>query len=356
MKLDYPANKLQIVIADDGSTDDTVKIVRAYKRKYDKNNKLQLFRQQNGGKADVLNNAIRSVVTGKLVMCLDADSLIAPDAVKKSVEYFRDRRIVALASNVNIIENGTILGLVQRIEYLISYHMKKAQTFYNIEYIIGGIGSTFRRSMLDKVNLYDSNTMTEDIDLTMKIIAKGNKTHRVAFAPDVLTYTEAVPSLSSLIVQRFRWKYGRLQTFLKNYKLFFSTKRTHTRLLTWFILPYALFQEASFIIEPIIVTFIIGISIYYNTPQTLLSALIVISAYIIFNIASTAHLSVKEKIRLSILAPSMYLLLYILTIVEYAALIKSIIQLPNLKKSISKDKVTWASPERSGAAQSVKLS
>lgn len=356
MKIDYPANKLQIVIADDGSTDDTVEIVRAYKLKYDKNNKLQLFRQQNGGKADVLNNAIRNVATGKLVMCLDADSLIAPDAVKKSVEYFRDRRIVALASNVNIMENGTILGLVQRFEYLISYHMKKAQTFYNIEYIIGGIGSTFRRSMLNKVNLYDSNTMTEDIDLTMKIIAKGNKSNRVAFAPDVLTYTEAVPSFSSLIVQRFRWKYGRLQTFLKNYRIFFSRKRTHTRLLTWFILPSALVQEALFIIEPVIVTFIIAISIYYNSPSSLITALTVITVYIIFNIASTTHLSIKEKMRLSILAPSMYVLLYILAIVEYAALVKSLVRLPKLKNSISKDKVTWASPERSGAAQTAKLS
>lgn len=355
MKIEYPANKLQIIIADDGSTDDTAKIVRKYKRTHDKDNKLQIFSQINGGKADVLNNAIRKMATGKLVMCLDADSLIAPDAVEKAVAYFRDRRIVALASNVNIMENGTILGLAQRFEYLISYHMKKAQSFYNIEYIIGGIGSMFRRSMLDKVNLYDTNTMTEDIDLTMKIIAKGNKRTRVAYAPDALTYTEAVPSFKSLITQRFRWKYGRMQTFLKNYQVFFSTNKKHTKVLTWFILPYAIIQELLFIVEPIIITTIIGVSIYYQNLETILVALVIISAYIIFNIYSTAHLTQREKLRLSFFAPSMYVFLYLLSIVEYMALMHAIIKLPKLKDSISRDKVTWKSPERSGAAQKAGL-
>jgi biofilm PGA synthesis N-glycosyltransferase PgaC len=193
--------------------------------------------------------------------------------------------------------------------------------------------------------------MTEDIDLTMKIIARGNKKTRVAYAHDVITYTEAVPSLSSLITQRFRWKYGRMQTFLKNSSLFFSTSKNHTRLLTWFILPFAIVQEAMFIIEPVIITFIIGISIYYHNPGTLLSALFVISTYIIFNIWSTIHLTKKEKFRLSFLAPSMYVFLYVLTLVEYSALVRSIVKLPNLKNSISKNKVTWVSPERSGTAQ-----
>jgi cellulose synthase/poly-beta-1,6-N-acetylglucosamine synthase-like glycosyltransferase len=354
MNLDYPAHKLQIIIADDGSTDDTLKVVRRYKRKFDTDNRLQIFHQVNGGKADVLNNSIRALATGKLVMCLDADSLIAQDAVKKSVAYFRDRRIVAIASNVNILENGTILGLAQRFEYLISYHMKKAQTQYNIEYIIGGIGSMFRHSMLKKINLYDTNTMTEDIDLTMKIIAGGNKTTRVAYAHDSITYTEAVPSFKSLVTQRFRWKYGRMQTFLKNYRLFFSLSKKHTRLLTWFILPTAVLQELLFVIEPIIVSFIIGVSIYYHSPQTVLTALSVISFYIIVSIWSTAHLTTKEKLRLSFFAPSMYVLLYLLSVVEYLALLRAIVALPNLKKSISGHKTTtWVSPERSGSAQKV---
>jgi len=354
-RLDYPKSKLQIIIANDGSTDGTSKIVQKFiKARKDEIN-MTLFGQRNGGKANVLNNAIRRKATGTLVMCLDADSLIAPDAIKKAVEYFRDKRIVGIASNVNILDNGTILGLAQRFEYLISYHMKKAQTVYNIEYIIGGIGSMFRRKMLEKVEYYDTNTMTEDIDLTMKIIAQGNKQHRIAYASDCITYTEAVPSLKSLIAQRFRWKYGRMQTFYKNYKLFFARDSVYSKGLTWLMLPYSLLLEVLFIIEPLIVTLIIFTSIYYHSPTTILVALTVISTYILINVWSSAHLSIKDKLRLSFFAPSMYIVMYLMSLVEYIALVQAIVKLPNLANSISGKRTTWTSPERSGAANNLAM-
>jgi poly-beta-1,6-N-acetyl-D-glucosamine synthase len=348
LKLDYAP--LQIILADDGSTDDTVDRIYAYKRGHDTNDVVQVFTQPNGGKADALNNAIRAMATGELVMCLDGDSIIAPDAVTKSVAYFSDPRVVATASNVNILPNGTLLGLVQRFEYLISYHMKKAQNRFNVEYIIGGIGSMFRRSVLDEVGLYDTNTMTEDIDLTLKIIShKGNRKQRIAYAHDAITYTQAVPSFRSLIRQRYRWKYGRLQAFYKNYRLFFSRDTKHSVGLSWFFLPYALAQEVMYLIEPAIVTVVIAVSIYYRSPWTLVSAMIIVSSYVIANILGTIHLPRRDKVLLSLMAPLMYVFLYLLSVVEYIALLQAIVKLPHLRKSISGEQVSWTSPERAGA-------
>ena len=355
LKIKYPKSRLQIIIVNDGSTDNTSKIVQKFIKAHKDTVNMQLYGQRNSGKANALNNAIKKRATGSLIMCLDADSLIAQDGVKKAVEYFRDKKVVALASNVNIIDNNTILGIAQRFEYLISYHMKKAQTVYNIEYIIGGIGSMFRKKTLEQVQYYDTNTMTEDIDLTMKIVATGNIENRVAYAADCITYTEAVPSLSSLIQQRYRWKYGRLQTFVKHYRIFFSTKNIYSKQLTWLFLPFSLLMEILFILEPIIVTYIIGSAMYYNRPKSLLMAVTVISMYIWINIWSTYHLSLKEKAKLTFLAPSMYAVLYLLSLAEYMALLKTIITLPNIKKSISGKKITWVSPERSGSAQGVIL-
>ncbi len=354
-KLKYPKSKLQIILANDGSTDGTSKIIQKFIKAHKGEINMVLYGQRNGGKASVLNNTIRNKASGTLVMCLDADSLIAPDAVKKAVAYFRDRRVVALASNVNIIENGSILGLAQRFEYLIAYHMKKAQTIYGIEYIIGGIGSMFRRQKLEQVGYYDTNTMTEDIDLTMKIIARGNKQDRILYAADCITYTEAVPSLRSLITQRYRWKYGRLQTFYKNYQLFFARGNRYSKALTWVILPYALLMELLFVLEPIVVTFIIFVSIYYHSSITLMAALAVITSYILVCVWSSAHLSIKDRLRLSVFAPAMYIVMYLMSLAEYAALILTAIKLPNLARSVSGQRTTWISPERSGAANNLKV-
>jgi cellulose synthase/poly-beta-1,6-N-acetylglucosamine synthase-like glycosyltransferase len=348
IKLDYAP--LQIILADDGSTDDTVDRIYAYKRAHDPGDVLQVFTQQpNGGKAHVLNQAIRAMATGELVMCLDGDSVLAPDAVTKAVAHFRDPRIVASSSNVSILPNGRLLGLVQRYEYLICHQMKKAHNAFNVEYIIGGIGSMFRRSVLDEVGSYDTNTMTEDIDLTLKIIArKGSRGRSIAFAHDSVAYTEAVPSFRSLVRQRYRWKYGRLQTFYKNYRLFFSRDEKHSRVLSWFFLPFALWQEVVYLIEPVIVTVVVAITIYYRSPATLLSAMIIVSGYVIFNILGTVHLSRRDKALLSLMAPLMYVFLYILSVVEYIALLHAIVRLPRLRKSISGEQVTWISPERTG--------
>jgi cellulose synthase/poly-beta-1,6-N-acetylglucosamine synthase-like glycosyltransferase len=348
LKVDY--EPLQIIVVDDGSTDDTADRIIAWKLAHKRGGILEAFTKTNGGKADAMNAAIRTRATGELIMCLDGDSILAPDAVEKSVAYFRDERVVATASNVNIMSGGGLLGLVQRYEYLISYHMKKAHNIFNVEYIIGGIGSMFRRKTLDEVDLYDTNTMTEDIDLTMKIIArKGNRNQRVAYAHDAITYTEAVPSFRSLVRQRYRWKYGRMQSFLKYGRLFFSLKKKHTLGLSWFMLPYALLQEVLYLIEPIILATIVGVSVYYRSPWTLVTVMVIISVYVIVNILGTVHLSRKDKLVLSLLSPLMYVFFYLLSVVEYIALMQSVIRLPKLRKSISEEKVTWKSPERVAA-------
>ena len=241
-----------------------------------------------------------------------------------------------------------MLGFVQRFEYLVSHHMKKAQTAFNVEYIIGGIGSMFRRSALDEVGLYDTNTMTEDIDLTLKIIAhKGNRTSGWRYAADSLVYTEAVPSLRSLVGSGTAGSTAARRRSTSTGDCSSPGTEALCR-LSWFMLPLALWQEVLFLFEPLIVTLIIALTIYYRSPWTLLPAMIIVSGYVIANIVGTVHLSWRGKALLSLMAPLVYVFLYIVFVVEYIALLQAIVGLPRLRKSISGEQVTWASPERTG--------
>ena len=256
VRLNSYKNK-RILVVNDGSKDKTLAKLRYYKQKH-KAHDLTIINQKNGGKAHAINNALKNYATSPLVMVLDADSILEDNAIANMVNYFRDRRVVAMASNCKVQASSFWLGMAQRYEYLLGYRMKRALTVLNTEYIIGGVGSTFRRKCLVSCEYYDTDTMTEDIDVTMKIIRlKGNVKHRIGFAADCVAYTESVLKFTSLIKQRFRWKYGRMQTFLKNQHLFFSRNSKYSKTLSWYSLPYSLFGEMMILLEPLLVGYVV---------------------------------------------------------------------------------------------------
>jgi len=336
----------EIIIVNDGSTDQTKGKLRAFQKKYPKT--ISIINQQNAGKAVALNRAIFERAKGSLVMVLDADSLLHPDALKNMVNHFRDKRVIAAASNVKILPTKSTLGLSQRIEYLISYRMKRSLSIMNMEYIVGGVGSTFRRSVLLKVGGYDTDTMTEDIDLTVKLIKiYGNTKNRIHYAADSVAYTEHVLSFPSLVKQRFRWKYGRFQTLLKNKDMFFSTSKQYDKKLTWIQFPYALIGELVLLAEPILIGYILWVTVAYGDMTSMLSVYTIVSAFIFLMLLGETTETTKTKLSLSAILPLAYILMYILAVVEFLALIKSIQRHKQLLGNTI-EKSSWEHVERSG--------
>lgn len=174
---------------------------------------LIVVHQENAGKARALNNGIRNYVTKDLVMGLDGDSQVASDALAKMAAHFEaDSQLVAAATNVRIASAHTLIEYAQKFEYLIGYKYKESEPSFNLEYIIGGIGSTFRLSALLAVGCYSTDSITEDIDLSMKMInVLGNKEAHFDYADDVLCFTPPAHNFTDLRKQRFRWKYGRFK-------------------------------------------------------------------------------------------------------------------------------------------------
>jgi poly-beta-1,6-N-acetyl-D-glucosamine synthase len=369
-------SKIEIVVVNDGSTDDTQdaiqrfinsrtrtyrktapKIVRtknSLKREWVRGNlpvsrRIVLVSQRNAGKGAALNNALRSHTKGELVMSLDADSVLHRRAIDNLIKYFDDPKVAGVAANVRIIEKNRVLGILQRFEHMVGYRSKKFYTVTNSELIIGGVASTYRRDVLKRVNFYDTDTVTEDIGLSMKIASLGNRENRLIYAADVIAMTEGVKNFPALLRQRYRWKMGNLQNIFKYRSMTFSGDNKYSLGLRWYRMPMAFIGELLLLLEPIALAYITYLSIHYYTPALIMSAYMSICLYLLFIIWPDEHMSVKGKLKASLYIPFLYFIFYIMNFVQLISILRCI---KNQKTvfGLSAGHTNWLSAERTGGA------
>ncbi|HTB49255.1 MAG TPA: glycosyltransferase family 2 protein, partial [Verrucomicrobiae bacterium] len=372
--------KFELIIIDDGSKDDTVAIIRNYIKKHPKlrarsytarydwskagrqqrryvrgqigKHRVLLVSQINGGKASAMNNAITNHVRGELTMCLDADSILHPAAISRAVGYFKDRKVIGVAANVRVMSSKQWLGVLQRFEHMIGYRSKKFYSLTNSEFIIGGVASTYRTRALQRAGLYDTDTMTEDIGLSLKLISKkGNRRHRIVYAADVVAMTEGVQTFRGLLRQRYRWKMGNLQNLFKYRHLIGNTNhRKYSRMLTRYRMPMAVLSEVMLILEPVLLSYVVYLSISYHTPGILFGAYLTLTSYVLWTVWPDEHLTNRQKAQLSFLALGMYLLFYAMDIVQLYAAFQCLRQRHTITRRDGEH--TWVSPLRTGQAAS----
>jgi poly-beta-1,6-N-acetyl-D-glucosamine synthase len=307
LQLNYP--RIQIIVIDDASTDNTGRILVSYAAAHPEADILLRYKNKNVGKGRALNSAIQRYAKGEFVMTLDADSILHPMAVRNAIRYFDDPTVAGVAANVRIIREPGVISLLQMLEHMIGYRSKKAYSLTNSECIVGGVGSTYRKSVMEAVNFYDTDTLTEDIGLSMKVSALGNKKFRLVYAADVVAMTEGVATLKALMKQRFRWKYGMLQNLIKYAHLIGRTKGGYSRSLTWYRLPMAFLSEIMLLLEPILLGYVLYLSYIFQNPGTIIGSYALITVYLLLNLLPDEHTQGKGRIRLALYAPIAYFIL-----------------------------------------------
>lgn len=338
--------KLEIIVIDDASTDNTRKLVRNYIKQHPTRDIKLMYRQKNHGKAAALNHALHR---GDLIMTLDADSVIDRHAISNAVSYFEDPKVVGVAANVQIMDNISVLGLLQRYEHMVGYRAKKFYSMANCEFIIGGVASTYRRETMEAVKYYDLDTTTEDIGLSLKVVARGNKENRLIYGSDVLAKTEGVQTFKQLLRQRYRWKLGSLQNLIKNHSLFANTNGRYSKILTFYRIPMAYLGELLLLLEPFMLAYIVYLSILYSTAVLFVGAYMTITLYILWNLWPDEHTPLRRKLILSVYAPLMYFAFYIMSAVQVISIFRCLL---NAKQVVRRGQHEgkWISPARRGEA------
>ncbi|MDQ3090032.1 MAG: glycosyltransferase [bacterium] len=226
--LDYPKDKLSIIVVDDGSTDSTQQVLS----NYNTHSQIRIFSKENGGKYTALNFALTKIES-EFVGCLDADSFVDSLALKKIIPKFNDEKVMAVTPSIHVFEPKTVLQRVQRIEYNWGILFRRVLASINGLYVTPGPFSIFRTQMLKEIGGYRHAHQTEDMELALRMHRNGLK---ISISQEAHIFTIAPAQLKGLYKQRVRWTYG----FLKNaidYKDMYFNKKYGT--LGLFVLPLA---------------------------------------------------------------------------------------------------------------------
>ena len=234
LALDYPKDKLKIMIIDDGSTDNSWNIMQ----KYQGHPLIELYTKENGGKHTALNFAI-SKSNSDIIGCLDADSFVHKDALKDIVSYFTSKEIMAVIPSIKIHEPDNILRKIQKVEYDWGIFLKKMLSFVDANYIVPGPFSFFRREVFKNLGPYKKAHNTEDMEIAMRMQKNGYKIRNCHTAS---VYTIAPYKFSKLFTQRLRWSYGFLKNIIDYREMFFNKTQGN---LGFLVLPMMMISAIS---------------------------------------------------------------------------------------------------------------
>ena len=204
--LDYPKRLTEIIILNDGSRDRTAEIARRYA---DGRHIILVDNKRNKGKAACLNQGIK-LASGEFIACMDADSQVSSDIIKKTLPYFRKEKVGAVTVTVEVNEKKTFLQKIIELEFILGLSLfLKVFSFFNCVFVTPGPFSIFRRSMLKEIGGFDAHNITEDLEIAYRIHKAG---YRIENCMETKVRTYTPPTFNKLYIQRKRWYSGAILT------------------------------------------------------------------------------------------------------------------------------------------------
>ena len=330
LALDYPS--YEILVVDDGSTDDTYARASSLEGYYGAAT-VRVVSKANAGKANALNTGI-ALARHAFVVCMDGDSRLAPGTLRAAMRHFSDPKVGAVAGNVKVVNRVNMWSRLQALEYIEGLNMaRRAQGFLRVVNIIPGPIGIFRRDTLAQLGGYDTDTFAEDADLTLKVLTAG---WHVVYEAGAVAYTEAPETLLDLIKQRYRWTRGILQALRKRGS-WLAVPRMG--LGVWVSLQAMLFEA---IVWPV-----------FNVLGNLLFAVAAISAgaadlvlywwalLTLLDVAAALHTVAMEEEDLWLVPYAVLYRFFFVTIVDVAKLFATVEEFLNVRMS-------WGKLERAG--------
>ncbi len=228
----------EIIVIDDGSTDLTRFVALGYK-KYG----VRVITKPNGGKASALNYGLL-FAKGDIVITIDSDSMVTRDAVNMIVRSMTsDPNNVAVAGNIRVLNSNSTLTKIQELEYIMAINtIRRAFALFGAVMVIPGAFGAFKKETVRAVGGYDTDTMTEDFDITIKLLKTRGA---VSSSSAAHAYTEVPSSWKALYKQRIRWGTGTFQTLIKHKDIFANPRYGALHSFVFPIMLFSLFNPLA---------------------------------------------------------------------------------------------------------------
>ena len=352
--IDYLMTKInygnyEVLVTDDGSTDETPAILARLQKKYPK---LRVIRiDKNKGKAHAFDIGM-AFAKGRLILSNDADTVPEPDALSNYVNYFIRpgcRNISAVTANMDVKNRTSLLGKSQTVEFssIVGIIKRTQAGVLGGLYAYSGANTMYRKDALIDVGGFRQDRATEDISIAWDHQLNGWIS---VFAPTIIFFMEVPVSLPMLYRQRKRWAKGGTEVWLTNFKKvlfhpFENIGRTFMFIDQTFSIIWSLFFCISFFVFIILM----GIYLYQGNFEQIYRTLTISFLFVCFEMISgiiqlIASLVVDDqgrKLKYMLFAP-LYMLLF--WMVNAITIMTTFI--PAIKTILGYGSGTWKSPER----------
>jgi peptidoglycan-N-acetylglucosamine deacetylase len=322
---------IEIVFVDDGSTDNTLDKVKLL---FADHPMVKIFTKINGGKASAINYGIENA-SAEIVVCIDADTQLAHDAISELISDFADSTVASVAGNVKVGNKLNLLTRWQSIEYTTSQNFDRLafDVVNGIMVVPGAIGA-FRKSAVKKVGGFSTDTLAEDCDITLKLLDEG---YKVKTNNRAIAYTEVPETVAMFMKQRRRWSFGIMQSFWKHRKKLFGFSKPN---LGWAVLPNMLIYQLLLPLFSPLVDIMLLVSLISG--KTML-VLVLYFGYMIIDllISAVAYYIEKKEI------PFLKLLLIIPQRIIYRQLL-FVVLIQSYLRAIKGELVHWGILKRTG--------
>ena len=211
LNLTYP--NYELIFINDGSTDDTLNIIRRWAMQAEK---IVVVDQPNGGKASAMNNGVRHAL-GKYIVGIDGDAILDYSAIEYMIQNMEDNpELGAVTGNPRVRNRSTVLGKLQVAEFSsIIGLIKRSQSMVGTLFTVSGVIMCIRKDVLVKIGGWSDNMITDDIDISWKTQIAG---YNIAYEPHALCWVLMPETLRGLYRQRLRWAQGGAEVILKYFK------------------------------------------------------------------------------------------------------------------------------------------